>query len=439
MKIYRKKIWSLTWPVIIANLTIPLVGLTDTIIMGHMPNSVYIAAIALGGLIFNFIYAGLNFFRMGTTGIVAQKLGEKNSEEVLLSFLRPLILSLIIGFLLILVKRIIFEFSIYILNPENIIENYLKEYFYIRIIGIPAGLVNLVFLGWFFGLQKSKSVMLQIIIINSTNIFFSFYLSVILKQGIYGVALGSVLAQLSGLIISILIFFKHYKSLNFNLLVFKNIFLFTPILKLFNISKDLFLRTISLLITKIFIFKKAITIGVNELATIEILIVIFSISSSILDAFAHTAETTVGNAIGSKNRSKLKKSIIYSSEIALVFSILISLALYIFKDEIIFLITDINILRTLLSNIWFLVVLTPIVSVLAFQLDGIFIGATLTKEMRDSMILSGILFYVLLEFVVKESLNIENLYSCFLFFLFSRGVILSFYFHKIFNLTTIKT
>tara|TARA_B100000579_G_C22842428_1_gene862373 strand:+ start:1365 stop:2684 length:1320 start_codon:yes stop_codon:yes gene_type:complete len=439
MKIYRKKIWSLTWPVIIANLTIPLVGLTDTIIMGHMPNSVYIAAIALGGLIFNFIYAGLNFFRMGTTGIVAQKLGEKNSEEVLLSFLRPLILSLIIGFLLILVKRIIFEFSIYILNPENIIENYLKEYFYIRIIGIPAGLVNLVFLGWFFGLQKSKSVMLQIIIINSTNIFFSFYLSVILKQGIYGVALGSVLAQLSGLIISILIFFKHYKSLNFNLLVFKNIFLFTPILKLFNISKDLFLRTISLLIAKVFIFKKAITIGVNELATIEILIVIFSISSSILDAFAHTAETTVGNAIGSKNRSKLKKSIIYSSEIALVFSILISLALYIFKEEIIFLITDINILRTLLSNIWFLVVLTPIVSVLAFQLDGIFIGATLTKEMRDSMILSGILFYVLLEFVVKESLNIENLYSCFLFFLFSRGVILSFYFHKIFNLTTIKT
>ncbi len=439
MKIYRKKIWSLTWPVIIANLTIPLVGLTDTIIMGHMPNSVYIAAIALGGLIFNFIYAGLNFFRMGTTGIVAQKLGEKNSEEVLLSFLRPLILSLIIGFLLILVKRIIFEFSIYILNPENIIENYLKEYFYIRIIGIPAGLVNLVFLGWFFGLQKSKSVMLQIIIINSTNIFFSFYLSVILKQGIYGVALGSVLAQLSGLIISILIFFKHYKSLNFNLLVFKKIFLLTPILKLFNISKDLFLRTISLLIAKVFIFKKAITIGVNELATIEILIVIFSISSSILDAFAHTAETTVGNAIGSKNRSKLKKSIIYSSEIALVFSILISLALYIFKEEIIFLITDINILRTLLSNIWFLVVLTPIVSVLAFQLDGIFIGATLTKEMRDSMILSGILFYVLLEFVVKESLNIENLYSCFLFFLFSRGVILSFYFHKIFNLTTIKT
>ncbi len=439
MKIYRKKIWSLTWPVIIANLTIPLVGLTDTIIMGHMPNSVYIAAIALGGLIFNFIYAGLNFFRMGTTGIVAQKLGEKNSEEILLSFLRPLILSLIIGFLLISVKRIIFEFSIYILNPENIIENYLKEYFYIRIIGIPAGLVNLVFLGWFFGLQKSKSVMLQIIIINSTNIFFSFYLSVILKQGIYGVALGSVLAQLSGLIISILIFFKHYKKLNFNLLVFKNIFLLTPILKLFNISKDLFLRTISLLIAKVFIFKKAITIGVNELATIEILIVIFSISSSILDAFAHTAETTVGNAIGSKNRSKLKKSIIYSSEIALVFSILISLALYIFKEEIIFLITDINVLRILLSNIWFLVVLTPIVSVLAFQLDGIFIGATLTKEMRDSMILSGILFYVLLEFVVKESLNIENLYSCFLFFLFSRGVILSFYFHKIFNLTSIKT
>ena len=102
MIINRKKIWSLTWPVIIANLTIPLVGLTDTIIMGHMPNSFYIASIAIGSLIFNFIYAGLNFFRMGTTGIVAQKLGEKNYEEIFLSFLRPLILSLIIGFLLVI-------------------------------------------------------------------------------------------------------------------------------------------------------------------------------------------------------------------------------------------------------------------------------------------------------------------------------------------------
>ena len=439
MKINRKKIWSLTWPVIIANLTIPLVGLTDTIIMGHMPNSVYIASIAIGGLIFNFIYAGLNFFRMGTTGIVAQKLGEKNAEEIFLSFLRPLILSLIIGFLIILTKKIIFQFSIYVLNPENQIEQYLKEYFYIRIIGIPAGLVNLVFLGWFFGLQKSKFVMLQIIIINISNIFFSFYLSVVLKQGIYGVALGSVLAQLSGFLISILIFLKFYKNLNINIPVFKNILLLKPILQLFNISKDLFLRTISLLIAKAFLFKKAITIGVNELATIEILIVIFSISSSILDAFAHTAETTVGNAIGSKNRLKLKKSIIYSSEIAFVFSILISLILYIFKEQIIFLITDIDVLKILLNNIWFLVVLTPIISVLAFQLDGIFIGATLSKEMRDSMILSGILFYVLLEFVVKESLNIENLYFCFLFFLFARGVILSFYIQKLFNLTNIKT
>ena len=439
MIINRKKIWSLTWPVIIANLTIPLVGLTDTIIMGHMPNSIYIAAIAIGSLIFNFIYAGLNFFRMGTTGIVAQKLGEKDYEEIFLSFLRPLILSLTIGFSLILLKKIIFDFSIYILNPTDLIEKYLKEYFYIRIIGLPAGLVNLVFLGWFFGLQKSKSVMLQIIIINTTNIFFSFYFSVILNQGIYGVAIGSVLAQLFGLIISILIFIKHYKNLKTYPLVLHNIFLLKPILKLFNISKDLFIRTISLLIAKVFLFKKAIVIGVNELATIEILIVIFSISSSILDAFAHTAETTVGNATGSKNRLKLKKSIMYSSEIALIFSVLISLSLYIFQEKIIFLITDIDVLRILLKNIWLLVVLTPIISVFAFQLDGIFIGATLTKEMRDSMILSGVIFYLLLEFVGKESLNIENLYSCFLFFLFSRGVILSFYIKKVFNLTNLKT
>ena len=214
MIINRKKIWSLSWPLIIANFTIPLVGLTDTIIMGHMPDSLYIAAIAIGGIIFNFMYAGLNFLRMGTTGIVAQKFGENNFEEVFLGLLRPLLIAFSIGVILFLLKNYLYDLSVYLLTPDKKIQNFYREYLFIRMMGLPAGLLNIVFLGWFFGLQKTKSVMLQLIVINIVNILSSLYLAVYLDQGIFGVALGSVLAQISGLFLSIFIFLNHFRKLN---------------------------------------------------------------------------------------------------------------------------------------------------------------------------------------------------------------------------------
>ena len=157
MVINRKNIWSLSWPLIIANFTIPLVGLTDTIIMGHMPESTYIAAIALGGIVFNFMYAGLNFLRMGTTGIVSQKLGSKDFDEVFLSLLRPLFIALLIGIVLFLSKEFLFNLSVYFLTPDEKLQKLYKEYLFVRMIGLPAGLLNIVFLGWFLECKNKIS------------------------------------------------------------------------------------------------------------------------------------------------------------------------------------------------------------------------------------------------------------------------------------------
>jgi MATE family multidrug resistance protein len=134
--------------------------------MGHMPNSLYLAAIAIGSIIFNFMYAGLNFLRMGTTGIVAQKLGANNLEEVFFSLLRPLLIAFSIGISLFLLKNYLYDLSVYFLTPNQEIQGLYKEYLFVRMLGLPAGLLNIVFLGWFFGMQKTKSVMLQLIIIN---------------------------------------------------------------------------------------------------------------------------------------------------------------------------------------------------------------------------------------------------------------------------------
>ena len=434
MLINRKKVWSLSWPLIIANFTIPLVGLTDTIIMGHMPDSLYLAAIAIGGIVFNFMYAGLNFLRMGTTGIVAQKFGENNFEEVFFSLLRPTLIAVSVGFILYLNRNYIYDLSVYFLTPDQQLLALYKEYLFIRMIGLPAGLLNIVFLGWFFGMQKTKSVMLQLVIINLTNVFASLYLAVYLEYGIFGVAVGSVLAQISGLFLSIIIFFNHFKTLNFISFELKKIINLNGFLNLFSISKNLFVRTMILVSVQAYLIKKSGLIGVDQLATMEILIVIFGLSSYTLDAFAHAAESTVGVSIGSKNKKNIYKSIKNTTEFALSFSVLIGIVLYISDYYIINLFTNIPVLQNLTIDLWSLVIITPFISMLAFQLDGVFIGATLAKEMRNSMILSSLIFYLIIEFIIQDTLNLKNLYSCFLLFLILRGVFLTFYLPRVFKL-----
>ena len=434
MFINRKKVWSLSWPLIIANFTIPLVGLTDTIIMGHMPDSLYLAAIAIGGIVFNFMYAGLNFLRMGTTGIVAQKFGENNFEEVFFSLLRPTLIAVSVGFILYLNRNYIYDLSVYFLTPDQQLLALYKEYLFIRMIGLPAGLLNIVFLGWFFGMQKTKSVMLQLVIINLMNVIASLYLAVYLEYGIFGVALGSVLAQISGLFLSIIIFFNHFKTLNFISFELKKIINLNGFLNLFSISKNLFVRTMILVSVQAYLIKKSGLIGVDQLATMEILIVIFGLSSYTLDAFAHAAESTVGVSIGSKNKKNIYKSIKNTTEFALTFSVLIGIVLYITDYYIINLFTDIPVLQDLTIDLWSLVIITPFISMLAFQLDGVFIGATLAKEMRNSMILSSLIFYLIIEFIIQDTLNLKNLYSCFLLFLILRGVFLTFYLPRVFKL-----
>ena len=434
MLINRKKVWSLSWPLIIANFTIPLVGLTDTIIMGHMPDSLYLAAIAIGGIVFNFMYAGLNFLRMGTTGIVAQKFGENNFEEVFFSLLRPTLIAVSVGFILYLNRNYIYDLSVYFLTPDQQLLALYKEYLFIRMIGLPAGLLNIVFLGWFFGMQKTKSVMLQLVIINLMNVIASLYLAVYLEYGIFGVALGSVLAQISGLLLSVIIFLNHFKTLNFSSFDLKKILNLNGFLNLFSISKNLFVRTMLLVSVQAYLIKKSGLIGVDQLATMEILIVIFGLSSYTLDAFAHAAESTVGVSIGSKNKKNIYKSIKNTTEFALTFSVLIGIVLYITDYYIINLFTDIPVLQDLTIDLWSLVIITPFISMLAFQLDGVFIGATLAKEMRNSMILSSLIFYLIIEFIIQDALNLKNLYSCFLLFLILRGVFLTFYLPRVFKL-----
>ena len=437
MIINRKNIWSLSWPLMIANFTIPLVGLTDTIIMGHMPDSSYIAAIALGGIVFNFMYAGLNFLRMSTTGIVSQKLGSKDFDEILLSLLRPLLIAFLIGLILLLSKEFLFNLSVYFLTPDEKLKDLYKKYLFVRMIGLPAGLLNVVFLGWFFGMQQTRPIIIQLITINVVNVISSLYLAVILDYGIYGVALGSVLSQYSGLFLSIVVFSYSLKKLNLETFDLKKSKDISSFLKLFSISKDLFIRTMLMVSVQAYIIKKAGLIGVDELAAIEILLVIFSLSSYSLDAFAHSAESSIGVSIGSKNKKNIYKAIRITTELAFFLSIIIGFVLYLSNYYLISIFTDIITLRDLTFGLWGLVVITPFIAMSAFQLDGIFIGATLAREMRNCTIFSSLIFFTILEYWFENNLDLKGLYTSFLLFLISRGVFLTIYLPRVFRLVKI--
>ena len=189
-----------------------------------------------------------------------------------------------------------------------------------------------------------------------------------------------------------------------------------------------------LVFVQAYLIKKAGLIGVDELASMEILLVIFGLSSYTLDAFAHSAESTVGASIGSRNKENIYKSIRTTTELAFCFSIFVGIILYVLNYYVLAIFTDLKILREMIDNIWGLVVITPFVSMLAFQLDGIFIGATLAKEMRNCMILSSIIFCFILEIFFQNSLDLQKLYSCFLFFLILRGLFLTMYLNRVFKL-----
>ena len=179
---------------------------------------------------------------------------------------------------------------------------------------------------------------------------------------------------------------------------------------------------------------KAGLLGIDQLAALEIIIIIFGISSYSLDGFAHTAETMVGKAIGSKNNSAIKKAIFLSTQMAFIMSLIISFILFCFDYWITFLITDIIVLREIIDLLWIFVVFTPVIAVFAFQLDGIFVGATLSRQMRNSMIIAFLIFYIVVEYIFQNKLNLQNLYISFLLFLFLRALLLILSIKKVFIL-----
>ncbi len=420
MNLRDKQILHIALPSIVSNITVPLLGLVDVAITGHLGSAAYIGAIAVGGMLFNIIYWMFAFLRMGTSGMTAQALGGRNLTEVVAVMQRSLLVAIIISMVMLSLQVPIREAALSIISPSAEVVAFTCTYFNICIWGAPAALMLFVMTGWFLGMQNSKAPMLVAIIQNVANIVLSFVLVYGVGMKIEGVALGTVLAQYIGLISALLLFNPYYLRIK-KYYREKTVMNGAALIKFFSLNKDIFLRTCCLILVHFFFIAAGAKQGDTELAVNTILMQLFTLYSYIMDGFAFAGEAMVGKAIGGKMR------MIYDDTVRRLFrwgwgvAALFTLMYLLFGKAFLSLLTDdVAVLETAqVYQPWTL--LFPLCGIAAFIWDGVYIGATATKGMLISMA-SGMVIFFLLYFTLVPWLGNHGLWIAFVAYLATRGI-----------------
>ena len=425
----NKSILKLAIPNIISNITIPLLGLVDMILMGHLDSAIYIGAIALGGTIFSVLYSFFSFLRAGTTGFTAQSLGNNDNTETIYSLYRSVCIGIPIIILILSLQIPIAKISSLLLDGSNEVKELAITYFYVRIWAAPANILLYCLNGWFVGMQNTKIPMFIAILINVMNIIFSFILVILFEQNVKGVALGTVIAQYSGLTLAIILLIKNYRSY-FVKINSKILFDIEKMKRFFKVNRDLMIRSFLLIISIAFFTNQSAKLGNNILAINMILLQSFYIFSYFTDGFAYAGEALVGKFVGSKDKENLQKVIrlllIWGFSISIPFSILYAL----FPTEFVKIISDNTEILTEIKPYYIYMIIIPLITFAAFIWDGIYIGATASKAIRNTMIISSIFVFIPSWYILMPRFGNHGLWIAFLFFMIARGAAMSLMYKK---------
>ena len=420
----NKKILNLAIPNIISNLSIPLLSSVDTAVVGHLDKLSYLGAIAVGTMIFNFIYWGFGFLRMGTTGLTAQAVGKEDEQESINILGRATSFAIFSSLLLIIFQGYIVDLALGIITSTDEVELYAKEYFHIRIYAAPATLILYGFHGWFLGNQNAKYPLILSVAVNVLNIIFNLFFIYGMGMKSEGVALGTVVAQYLGLLLAIILYLRKYSNLT-KLLVINSVFDFSSLKKFFSLNFDIFIRTLGLILVLSYFTVVSADFGEEILAANTILFQLWMILAYGVDGFAFAAESLVGKYYGASDKNNIIKVIKYSMFWGVGLGVLTSFIYYLFGEQILFIYTDkINIVNICLTYfIW--IIIAPIINSFCFIWDGIFIGATASKAMRNTMIICVLLFFVTYYFSKDFLLN-DGLWLSITIFMVLRAVTLTF-------------
>lgn len=386
----NKEILKLAIPNIISNISVPLLSSVDTALMGRL-SEVHIGAVGIGAMIFNFVYWNFGFLRMGTTGIAAQAYGNQNDSNIIQTLGRALLVGVTISLLLLLLQWPLGNVSISLMNVGGDQSLLVEEYFYIRIWAAPAALGLFAFMGWFFGMQNAIYPLLLTILINTVNIVLSMILVNRYQMGVAGVAYGTVIAQYVGLLAAVGLFVYRYRYLLGSLKI-KALVQWEKLKYFLQLNGDIFIRTLFLTASFGFFYSQSSTEGAMILAVNTILFQFLNWMSYAVDGFAYASESLIGKYKGAKSESQTRKAIRYSFYWGMGFAVLFSLVyafggiplLHVFTNQEDVIIAAIPYLS------W--MIIFPILSTPCYIWDGVYIGLTATKAMRNSMLLAFAVF-----------------------------------------------
>ncbi len=415
----NKEIIKLSIPNILSNISVPLLSTVDTILMGGL-SSIHLAAVGLGSFLFNVIYWNFGFLRMGTTGMTAQSYGANDKEEVWLSLLRAGVLSLILAILLMLLQTPIYELakSALVVSAEN--DPLILEYFKIRIWAAPAALMLMVVMGWLFGMQNAIYPLILTIVINIVNIVTSYYLVKIAEMDVQGVALGTVIAQYTGLIIGLVLVLKKYKPyINWSLA--NRLSSLSEYSRFLKVNFDIFLRTLCLTFSFGFFYRQSSKLGDVVLAVNVVLMQFVNWMSYGIDGFAYATESLVGKYKGAEKPKEVKMVIGQSFLWGGLVSLLYAAVYYIFGIELFGLFSDDPLLLSVGKELLYFIAIFPIIAFASYIWDGIFVGLTSTTSMRNAMILS-LFVYLISFYLIPETANGSNVWIALSIFMVARAV-----------------
>lgn len=420
----NRRILNIAIPNIISNITVPLLGIVDLALVGHLDSKVYIGAIALGSMIFNFIYWGFSFLRMGTSGFAAQSYGKKDFKESFYILYRALFVGFVGAIVLLVLQKPIDLLSFVIVNGSKEVEFYAQQYFYIRIWAAPATIAIYSISGWFIGMQNAKIPMTIAITINLLNIGFDILFIKVFGMKSDGVAFGTVLAQYSGLIVGLVFLSKQSKRLK-KYLNIKEILQASALKRFFHVNKDIFIRTMSLVFALSFFTAKSAKFGDTLLAVNILLLQFFNIYAYITDGFAYAGEALAGKYFGARDKKNLIKVTKLLFYWGLLMAGIFTIAYYFGDNLLLRILTDNEDVTQSIQPYLVWVYMIPILTFGAFIWDGIFIGVTASSSMRNAMLISTFLIFVPSYFVLHHFFGNHGLWAAFMIFMIARFITLS--------------
>ena len=420
---WHLRVWSLSWPMILANITLPLVGVVDTAVMGRQPDATYVGAVALGSTIFNAIYWMYGFLRMSSTGLTAQALGAGRVDELAAIAIRAFTAAAALGVMLLALQWPIKSFMFWLFEASEAVESQAAGYFDIRVWGTPAVLIYIVAIGVLFGLQRMGAALLVSVVFNGTNIVLDLWFVLGLGWGVDGVAAGTVISEWLAAGLSVLLTLRALRYSGWRGTRPPDLWNRARIAGLTTVSTNLIVRTFFVQLPFFMLTALSAHLGDLVLAANAVLMQFFHIMAYGLDGFAHTAETLTGHAFGANDPRRLRRASAYCSVWAGLIAGFLSLAYLHWGTDIVAMLTLLPEVRAVAGEYLPWLAVAPIVAVWAFMLDGVFIGTTRTRDLRNSMFVAA-LVYLLTVWVSLEPLQNHGIWLSMTVFMAIRAVLL---------------